>query len=61
MINALKYTSLIMFIMVAFPVILVVQMILGMIWGILYSIQDLIHGLSSPEDSRWYAWMGWDD
>lgn len=61
MINALKYASLVLFAVVAFPVILVVQIILGVMWGILYSIEDLITGLTMPEESRWYSWMGWDD
>ena len=61
MINTLKYMTLIVFALMAFPVILVVQIILGVMWGILYSIEDLINGLSMPEESRWYAWMGWDD
>ena len=61
MINTMKYASLVMFALVAFPVVLTVQIILGVLWGILYSIHDLIHGLSMPEESRWYVWMGWDD
>ena len=43
MINTLKYASLVMFALVAFPVVLTVQIILGVLWGILYSIHDLIH------------------
>lgn len=61
MINTLKYASLVLFAVLAFPVILIVQIILGVMWGILYSIEDLITGLSMPEESRWYGWMGWDD
>ena len=61
MINTMKYASLVMFALVAFPIVLTVQIILGVLWGILYSIHDLIHGLSMPEESRWYVWMGWDD
>ena len=61
MINTLKYITLVVFALMAFPVILLVQIILGVMWGILYSIEDLIHGLTMPEDSRWYSWMGWDD
>lgn len=61
MLFMMKRIVLVLFMMVAFPVTLVIQMILGMLMGALYAVEDLLVSLQDPNKSRLYKWMDWYD
>lgn len=57
--NVLKYLSLVVFMVVAAPTVLLAQIFIWLIYGVMYALFDVYLSLSNPRETRLYRWMGW--
>jgi hypothetical protein len=56
----MKYSLLILKLVVLSPICLAVVILIGATRGVLELIEDVLSVLQQPEKSKLYRWMGWE-